>query len=121
MAGLLFCACQKEDNNGELGGFWKITEIEDFATATTINTTEESRFWGIQLDLLEIRITEYNCHYCRFNQVGDSLFVHTIDDKTDLKDYGIYDNENERYEIIQLGDRRMVLRSKHAKVSFRKF
>lgn len=115
-----FIACQKEDENGDLGGFWKLLEIEETGAAP-INVAEESRFWGIQLNLLEIRFSEDNAHYCRFQNAGDSLFVQTINDNTNLEAYGIYENSNERYAILHLSDRSMVLRSKYAKLTFRKF
>lgn len=116
----LIC-CQKKDDNGDLGGFWKLIEIEEAGSAAPIDVAMESRFWGIQLDLLEIRITQTNKHYCRFQHVEDSLFVQTIDDDTDLRAFGIYDNSNERYEIVRLNRKSMILHSKYAKLTFRKF
>lgn len=118
---ITFTACQKEDNNGDLGGFWKLLEIDETNSETPIDLTEESRFWGIQLDLLEIRFSKYDKHYSRFQHIGDSLFVQTIDDDTDLRGYGIYNNSDERYGVLQLNRNRMVLRSKYAKLTFRKF
>lgn len=120
LAAALFASCQKEDENGALGGFWKILEIET-PDGSIENTTNESRFWGIQLNLLEIRPTENSKYYCRFSHVGDSLFVQTINADCNLQEFGIYDNKNERYKVEQLSDRRMVLRSKYAKIRFRKF
>ncbi len=122
LAVALFASCQKEDENGALGGFWKILEIEK-PDGSIENTVEESRFWGIQLNLLELPPTENSkvYHYCRFSHVGDSLFVQTINANSNLQEFGIYDNKNERYKVEQLSDRRMVLRSKYAKIRFRKF
>lgn len=115
-------ACQKEDENGDLGAFWKILEIKDHATEETINLKEKNRFWGIQLDLLEIRKTELNVIYCRFQHIDDSLMVQTIGDKdVDLKEWGIYKNDNERYKILLLNDKSMILNSKYAQIIFRKF
>lgn len=117
---MLFTACQKEDDNGDLGGFWKITEIQEEGMPP-VNTVNENRFWGIQLNLLEIRVTHSEKHYCRFQHVEDSLFVQTIDDDSDLRVYGIYNNGNERYGVVHLNSKSMILRSKYAKVTFRKF
>lgn len=121
MATATFIACQKEDDNGDLGGFWKLLEIEEVNSTTPINVADESRFWCIQLDLLEIRLSRYDRHYSRFQHVGDSLFVQTINDNTDLSAYGIYNNNNERYGVLHLNRKSMVLRSKYAKLTFRKF
>ena len=41
-----FVACQKEDQNGDLGGFWKIMEIEEHATGTTTYLADKSHFWS---------------------------------------------------------------------------
>ena len=54
MAGLLFAACQKEDDNGDLGGFWKLLKVEEVQTGRVIDTKDDDRFWSIQLDLLDI-------------------------------------------------------------------
>lgn len=121
LATIAFTACQKEDENGDLGGFWKLMEIEEAGAAEALNTKEENRFWGIQLNLLEIRITHEDRHYSRFQHVGDSLFVQTIDDNTDLRAFGIYNNPNERYGVLHLNSKSMILRSKYAKLTFRKF
>lgn len=121
LATATFIACQKEDDNGDLGGFWKLLEIEEVNSTTPINVADESRFWCIQLDLLEIRLSRYDRHYSRFQHVGDSLFVQTINDNTDLSAYGIYNNSNERYGVLHLNSKSMVLRSKYAKLTFRKF
>ena len=121
LATATFIACQKEDDNGDLGGFWKLLEIEEANSTTPINVADESRFWCIQLDLLEIRLSQYDRHYSRFQHVGDSLFVQTINDNTDLRAYGIYNNNNERYGVLHLNSKSMVLRSKYAKLTFRKF
>ncbi len=121
LATATFIACQKEDDNGDLGGFWKLLEIEEANSTTPINVADESRFWCIQLDLLEIRLSRYDRHYSRFQHVGDSLFVQTINDNTDLSAYGIYNNSNERYGVLHLNSKSMVLRSKYAKLTFRKF
>ena len=121
LATATFIACQKEDDNGDLGGFWKLLEIEEANSTTPINVADESRFWCIQLDLLEIRLSRYDRHYSRFQHVGDSLFVQTINDNTDLSAYGIYNNSNERYGVLHLNSKSMVLRSKYAQLTFRKF
>ena len=115
-------ACQKKDDNGDLGAFWKIMEIEEHSTGKTTYLAESSHFWGIQLNLLEIRKTNDDRYYFRFQHVGDSLFVQGINEKqADLKLWGIYDNENERYGILHLNDKSMILNSKNAKVTFRSF
>ena len=52
LAMVAFTACQKEDENGDLGGFWKLLQINEANADAPIDVTEESRFWGIQLNLI---------------------------------------------------------------------
>ena len=115
-------ACQKEDSNGDLGAYWKIMSIEEHTSGATHNLVNESNFWGIQLDLLEIRKTTDSRYYFRFQHIGDSLFVQGINTKNaELKLWGIYDNTNERYSVQHLDDKSMILNSKNAKITFRSF
>jgi hypothetical protein len=117
-----FVACQKEDQNGDLGGFWKIMEIEEHATGTTTYLTDKSHFWGIQLDLLEIRKSDANRHYFRFQHTGDSLFVQKItNQEADMRLWGIYDNNDERFGVLHLNDKSMILNSRNARITFRSF
>ena len=59
-------SCQKEDHNGDLGGFWKLQQIE--LADSVLNTREKSCFWAVQLDLIQIGNGKG-----RFQHVADSL------------------------------------------------
>ena len=113
---LLLSACQKADDNGDLGGFWKLLKIEDLATNETTDTKDVDRFWAIQLDLLSI-----NGCYGRFQHAGDSLFVQMIRKTDEPEEYGLYDQDNARYGVEHLSRKSMVLRSRFAELTFRKF
>lgn len=113
---LFLCNCQKEDDNGDLGGFWKLMEITD-KDGNTENTKEKSLFWRVQLDLIQI-----GEEFGRFQHTGDSLFIRMIYAKGDvLKDYGIYEAEDERFKVLHLNRKVMTLQSKQVKLQFRKF
>lgn len=113
---LLLCSCQKEDKNGDFGGMWKLLEIEKY-DGTITNTKEQHFFWCVQLKLISI-----GSQYGRFQNNGDSLFIQMIDPKCpSLKRYGVYNNSNERFEIIKLNRSRMTLKSDSVKLQFRKF
>lgn len=114
-AGML-ASCQKADDNGDLGGYWKLIEINDFANDSIINTREEQRFWAIQLDLIQIKNSKG-----RFQHVGDSLFVQMIEVPGVPEKFGLYNPKDERFEVIELNRRRMTLRSRYALLRFRKF
>ena len=112
----LFASCQKEDDNGDLGGNWKLTQIEDFENDKIIDKKMEDRFWAIQLDLIQIGNGKG-----RFQHVNDSLFVQMIYKTSKPEEYGLYDQKNARYGVEHLSRKRMVLRSKYAELKFRKF
>lgn len=123
----LVASCQKADDNGDLGGFWKLLEIEDVATGSVENTKEYRRFWCIQLDLLAT-MSEDDDSYCsnyggkgRFQHVGDSLFVQMIEKRTDLTKVGMLNPENERFGVVLLNRDKMILRSDKVQLNFRKF
>ena len=92
MAGLLFAACQKEDDNGDLGGFWKLLKVEEVQTGRVIDTKDDDCFWSIQLDLLAV-----GGAYGRFQHVGDSLFVQMIYVPQNAASYGLYNPKDERF------------------------
>lgn len=129
LAVVLASSCQKADDNGDLGGFWKLLKIEDFATGVTTDTKEYKRFWSIQLDVLATSSEDDDSYYYnyggkgRFQHVGDSLFVQmvTVSPKSDLKKVGLYNPQDERYGVVLLNKDKMILRSKYALLEFRKF
>ena len=126
---VLASSCQKTDDNGDLGGFWKLLKIEEYATDTIVDTKEYKRFWSIQLDVLATSSEDddsYNYNYGgkgRFQHIGDSLFVQmiTVSSKSDLKKVGLYNPEDERFGVVLLNRDNMILRSKDALLEFRKF
>ncbi|MBQ2786534.1 MAG: lipocalin-like domain-containing protein [Bacteroidaceae bacterium] len=117
---LLFVAvsCQKKDDNGNLGGFWKLLLIEP-VNGDAIDTKEKQCFWKFQLNLMQVG-GMYGT-YGRFEHVGDSLFISLIDyDKQPLRQYGLYTN-SERFGVEHLDRNGMVLQSDSARLTFRKF
>ena len=116
LATVLVASCQKADDNGDLGGNWKLLQIEDFAKDTIVYTKELQRFWAIQLDLIQIGNGKG-----RFQHVGDSLFVQMITVPGEPERFGLYNPADERFEVIELNRKRMLLRSKYAILKFRKF
>ena len=87
----LFISCQKEDKNGDLGGFWKLQQIEDFGKDIIVDKRNEDRFWAIQLDLIQIGTGKG-----RFQHVRDSLFIQMIYKTHKAEEYGLYNQENAR-------------------------
>ena len=113
----LLTSCQKADDNGDLGGWWKLLEIEELENGTIIDKRNEVCFWAIQLKLL---VTS-NGGKGRFQHTGDSLFIQLKDIPTDIKNDGFYNPENERFGVNMLTGKRMILQSEKVVLKFRKF
>ena len=107
-------SCQKEDHNGDLGGFWKLQQIE--LADSVINTREKSCFWAVQLDLIKIGDGKG-----RFQHVSDSLYIQMITMPSDPKSLGLFNPKDERFGVIHLDRNGMVLRSKDATLTLKKF
>ena len=107
-------SCQKEDHNGDLGGFWKLQQIE--LADSVINTRENSSFWAVQLDLIQIGNGKG-----RFQHVADSLYIQMITMPSDPKSLGLFNPKDERFGVIHLDRNGMVLRSKDATLTLKKF
>ena len=113
----LFTSCQKADDNGDLGGWWKLLQIEDIKNDTVIDKRGEDRFWAIQLRM----ITTNNGGKGRFQYIGDSLFVQMIQKPSDGKNVGMYTPEDERFGVNRLTNKSMILQSDKVVLTFRKF
>ena len=116
IAATLLIACQKEDENGELGGFWKLMQIEEAMEGNIINTRDSSLFWAIQLDLIQIDEGKG-----RFQHIKDSLFIQMITLPGNPQDYGLYNPKDERFGVLHLDRNGMILRSKDATLKLKKF
>ncbi len=112
----MLVSCQKEDKNGDLGGFWKLMQIELSENDSVINKKQESYFWSIQLELIQIGDGKG-----RFQHVGDSLYVQMIIMPKKPEEYGLFNPSNERFGVIHLDRSRMVLRSMDATLTLKKF
>lgn len=113
----LLTACQKEDKNGDLGGFWKLKQIEEIATDSIIDLRDKDNFWSIQLKLL----TTTGGGKGRFQHVGDSLYIQMIYSPENPKEFGFYNPKDERFGVKHLDRNGMILQSKDAILTFKKF
>lgn len=109
-------SCQKEDNNGDLGGWWKLQQIELTENDSIISKREETRFWAIQLNLIEIGRQKG-----RFQHAGDSLYIQMITQKSGLENYGLFNPTDERLKVLHLDRKNMILQSNKAVLKFKKF
>lgn len=116
LAVAILASCQKEDHNGDLGGYWKLMQVELTADSTVINNRNKSLFWAVQLDLIQIGEGKG-----RFQHVKDSLFVQLITLPKEPQRYGLFNPEDERFGVLHLDRNGMILRSKDATLTFKKF
>ena len=117
----LVVSCQKADDNGELGGFWKLLDIEYVASGDKIDCRENSCFMAVQLDLMQLRGN--GSHYARFQHRGDSLFIQMIGADADeqlLASMGM-DGQEQRFYVRKLTDKSLVLESLYSVLNFKKF
>ena len=112
----LFFSCQKLDDNGDFGGYWKLLQIEDFEGDSIIDKRGEDRFWAVQLDLIQIGTGKG-----RFQRTDDSLFIQMIYKTEKPEEYGLFHQEDASYCIEHLTNRSMGLRCNEARLLFRKF
>ena len=61
--GLMVVSCELETSgNGDLDGYWQMSQVDTLATGGIADTHESYIFWGIQGKLLQIRYTENNVY-----------------------------------------------------------
>lgn len=122
----LLCAafltsCQKADDNGDLGGFWKLLQIEELENDTIIDKREEDSFWAIQLRMITANKDGKIIGKGRFQHTGDSLFIQMIQKPGNGKSVGMYSPDNERFGVKFLTNKNMILQSEAVVLKFRKF
>lgn len=117
----LSTSCQKADDNGDLGGFWKLLQIEEVKNDTIIDKRDEDCFWAIQLRMITANKDGLVIGKGRFQHTGDSLFVQMIQKPDNGKVVGLYSPENERFCVNRLTGKSMVLQSDSVILTFRKF
>lgn len=121
LSAALLASCQKADDNGDLGGFWKLLQIEELKNDTIIDKKEESCFWAIQLRMITANRNGGVIGKGRFQHTGDSLFVQMIQETGNGKSVGLYSPDNERFFVNRLTGKSMVLQSDSVILTFRKF
>ena len=131
---LLLTSCEIEfSNNGKLDGFWQLIAVDTLATQHTSDLKTSGRTWAFQGRLLEMRDTKggYSDLYFSFEHRGDSLFLDSpylsdrdvddikITDVNIVRPYGV-NGLKEGFEIENLSNNKLILRSKTLRVMLRK-
>ena len=125
---IIVTSCGKTPINGKLDGMWQLMKIEK-ENGEDINTKKERIYYSIQLHLINLTKVNAPQYLGRFNHAGDSLFVHdfrvegdnsTLATKEQLETFGLSE-VSERFGVEKLDRKDMVLKSKTARLIFRKF
>lgn len=138
MTGMSFtiASCDLEaSNNGDLDGFWQMTDVDTLATGGHVDMRPKAKTWGFQGKILQIRDAGgYGgpIYSFKFSHSDDKLVIYepykvdrTVDDvvidSVDLlRSYGI-NALREEYDVLKLNSDRMVLRSSMLQLTFRKY
>lgn len=121
LSAALLASCQKADDNGDLGGFWKLLQIEELENDTIIDKREEDCFWAIQLRMITANKDGKIIGKGRFQHTGDSLFIQMIQKPGNGKSVGMYSPDNERFGVKFITNKNMILQSEAVVLKFRKF
>lgn len=122
------CSCDKIDDNGDLGGFWQLTEWKSLPDGKVLATNHDGIYYAVQLDLMSL--SRHNTNYLsRFSHRNDSLFIGPVyrnegahDEQvpiSSLADMGV--PATGAFAIQNLTHSKMILRSDEAVLSFRKY
>ena len=126
----LMTACHMESSdNGHLDGFWHLVRVDTLSIDTlsivgTSDLHQDYFFWAFQFQLLSVRNTQKSPeeYFLRFQRQGDELvlshpFQYVLQGKDApvenidlLRPFGINDQE-ERFRIVHLSSRRMMLQN----------
>ena len=139
MAGMILmtlssCELYSSDN-GDFDGYWHLVKVDTLSTGTSCDMSERRVFWGVQAHLIEAIDHDYDpTHYgYLFYFEKDDLFLKLfnahrhnrsegdilVEDATALSPLGVNSLED-RFRIISLNYREMVLEDNLLRLSFKK-
>ena len=135
--GLLMAGCDKESSdNGDLDGFWQMTEKMDGFCGTMggADMRQSGLTWAFQGHILELRdVTDHQKDIMMsFEHKGGELRVYNpyfverdsgdikITDATPLIPYGI-SQPDDTFQVVELSSSEMVLSSTNCSLRFRKY
>ena len=143
-------SCDKLPKNDELDGMWHLQQMTTFSATSeedgaSEDIAEKGIYWNINLDLLQIYSKNQVMYhddksgkdvyhaYCRFEYTGTTLNVSKVYLSFDVRDSLLTDSETsilepygilgcaDKFNIEQLGSKRMILVSDDKRLVFRRF
>lgn len=125
---LSFVRCDKVDDNGDFGGMWQMTEWKRISDGEILANKYSRIYWSVQLNLMKFGVNHSSGVYlARFKRTADSLFIGTIylPPKDDIVDYSALASfgvpDDGKFAVEKLSYSELVLSSKEAILTFRKF
>lgn len=127
-------SCELETSgNGDLDGYWKLSQIDTLGTGGISDLTQQRLFWSIQNNILLMSNIDGGGEYLfRFTHEGDSLKLYDaryndrengdtlLIDAGELAPFGI-NTLSPSYLVEQLSSDRMSLNDGTLRLYFRKF
>ncbi len=131
-------ACDVEtSDNGRLDGYWHLTGVDTLATSGHRDVSDETIFWAVQFDLIQLKGADRQGvgreFYARFDRQDGHLTLYDIHEKNRsagdpvvvadslvvVHPYGIHEMV-ETFKTLRLGKHEMVLQSPMLRLTFRK-
>lgn len=133
---LLLTACDWEtSDNGNLDGFWQMTDVDTLATGGHENVKEQALTWSFQGRIMEVRQATHKgtpIYIFKFSHEGDILKTYNpylndrdkedpiVEDVTDINPFG-FTALSQQFQVLQLSATRLVLQSNTLRLTFRKY
>jgi hypothetical protein len=133
--GLLLTACDKESSdNGDLEGFWQMTEMDNKYAKHVSDMHESGLTWSFQGKLLELRdVTDHQKDIVMsFEHKGGELRVYNpyfverdsddirVTDESYLRPYGISKTDIQ-FKVLELSSKEMIIDNDTYQLKFRKY
>lgn len=139
LAGTLTGACSdfNTSGNGDLDGFWQLTQTDTLANGRSEDMRPRMLFWSVQAGLLKMQDlhTQKDAYlgiFFHFELKDDRLRVYdpVVDDRTisdsivtDVRTVEFYglNSLDETFRVLQLEETRMTLENESLRMYFRKY
>lgn len=139
LAGALTGACSdfNTSGNGDLDGFWQLTQTDTLANGRSEDMRPRMLFWSVQAGLLKMQDlhTQKDAYlgiFFHFELKNDRLRVYdpVVDDRTisdsivtDVRTVEFYglNSLDETFRVLQLEETRMTLENESLRMYFRKY
>lgn len=133
---LTLAACDWESSdNGNLDGFWQMTDVDTLATGGHENVKEKALTWSFQGRIMEVRQATHKgtpIYIFKFSHEGDVLKTFNpylndrdkedplVEDVKDIEPFG-FTALSQQFKVLKLTSSRLILQSTTLRLTFRKY